>query len=681
MGRFMFTFTLLILICFGLLYGGDAEVTYVNITGCAPAKGNYTDGSFYQQNLNRLFTDLSSHTSSQKFYDSTVGSIPNKVYGLYQCREDVSFNICSECIQAATQKIVEVCPLMVEATVWYYECMLRYANRSIFSSYETYPAAYLWSFKFNVSNYGAFAPVLAREFNSLIRQAVIGTSSGRFATGDAKWATFERVYCLVQCTPDIDDFGCNSCLTSALSDMAGCCNASARVFIFKPSCHLRYDTTEKFYFDINHELPAPPPSNVTTGETSNEPPEATTGLKRPIIVAIAVGASVGFLLLLVGLWLCMRPSMRRKESTPTLTQAPPPQQLDNVRGEEGDSLGDTEFVQYDFATLKDATSNFSSDNKLGEGGFGAVYMGTLNSGQVLAIKRLSGNSGQGAKEFMTEARLVAKLQHRNLVKLLGFCSQGDEKLLVYEFLPNSSVDRFLFDPRKRGTLDWETRYKIIMGVARGLQYLHEDSRLTIIHRDLKPNNILLDKDMNPKIGDFGMAKLFGREQKFGNTSQIVGTHGYMAPEYMLTGEYSDKSDVYSFGIIILELISGLKNRLHYQSSHMEDIPVLAWRLWNAGRSLELLDSTLLHDNYTRNEVLKCIQIGLLCVQGSAVRRPTMAAVVLMLNGSVTLPLPSTPIISPHQFNDGQQTDSTAADQSMSKSVTWDAEVERDLYPR
>ncbi|XP_074267421.1 putative cysteine-rich receptor-like protein kinase 31 [Silene latifolia] len=240
-----------------------------------------------------------------------------------------------------------------------------------------------------------------------------------------------------------------------------------------------------------------------------------------------------------------------------------------------DNLGDTKFLQYDFATLKAATRNFSSENKLGQGGFGTVYKGILENGDNhLAIKRLSGTSGQGTKEFMTEARLLAKLQHKNLVKLVGFCSEGDEKLLIYEFMSNASLDGFLFDQIKRPLLNWATRSNIIMGIARGLQYLHEDSRLTIVHRDLKPGNILLDNEMNPKIADFGLATLFEGAQKFGNTSRIVGTIGYMAPEYMTTGEYSEKSDVYSFGIMLLEIVSGQNNIKFYQARQSkEDLPV------------------------------------------------------------------------------------------------------------
>ncbi|KAF3450456.1 hypothetical protein FNV43_RR06539 [Rhamnella rubrinervis] len=189
-----------------------------------------------------------------------------------------------------------------------------------------------------------------------------------------------------------------------------------------------------------------------------------------------------------------------------------------------DEITTTESLQYDFNTIRVATDNFSVANKLGQGGFGAVYRGRLYNGVEIAVKRLSRDSGQGELEFKNEVLLVAKLQHRNLVRLLGFCFDGNEKLLVYEFVPNASLDHFIFDPMKRANLDWNNRYKVIGGVARGLLYLHEDSRLRIIHRDLKTSNILLDEEMNPKISDFGMARLFVVDQTQANTRRIVGTY-------------------------------------------------------------------------------------------------------------------------------------------------------------
>ncbi|KAK3420148.1 hypothetical protein EUGRSUZ_G00941 [Eucalyptus grandis] len=221
---------------------------------------------------------------------------------------------------------------------------------------------------------------------------------------------------------------------------------------------------------------------------------------------------------------------------------------------------DLDLPMFDLTTLVNATGNFSEDNKLGEGGFGAVYKGVLRNGQEIAVKRLSENSRQGQVEFKNEVAYIAKLQHRNLIKILGCCIQVDEMMLIYEFLPNRSLDCFIFDQEKGVSLDWPRRFTIINGVALGLLYLHRDSRLRIIHRDLKAENILLDNEMNPKISDFGLARSFGGNESEANTKRVVGTFGYMSPEYAINGFYSVKSDVFSFGVLVLEIVSGKRNR-------------------------------------------------------------------------------------------------------------------------
>ncbi|XP_058758282.1 G-type lectin S-receptor-like serine/threonine-protein kinase At4g27290 [Vicia villosa] len=302
---------------------------------------------------------------------------------------------------------------------------------------------------------------------------------------------------------------------------------------------------------------------------------------------------------------------------------------------------DFELPLFDVATMLKATNNFSLDNKLREGGFGPVYKGTLIDGQIIAVKRLSGNLDQGLIEFKNEVILCAKLQHRNLVKVLGCCLDGEEKILLYEYMPKKSLDFFIFDPIQSKLIDWSMRFNILNGIARGLQYLHQDSRLRIIHRDLKASNILLDNEMNPKISDFGLAKMFGGDQIEGKTRRIVGTYGYMAPEYIIHGLFSIKSDVFSFGVLLLEVISGKKNRSLTYHEHDQNLLWHAWRLWREGIPHELIDNCL-KDTYVQHEALRCIQIGLLCVQHVPDYRPSMPHVIMMLGSESTLPQPKEP---------------------------------------
>ncbi|XP_075645047.1 G-type lectin S-receptor-like serine/threonine-protein kinase CES101 [Castanea sativa] len=222
---------------------------------------------------------------------------------------------------------------------------------------------------------------------------------------------------------------------------------------------------------------------------------------------------------------------------------------------------------FSYKCIEVATNNFSLENKLGEGGFGLVYMRTLLTSQQIAIKRLSRNLGQGIIEFKNELILISKLQHMNLVKLLCCCIFGEEWMLVYEYMPNKSLDYFLFDSNQNKLLYWKKRFKIIKGIAQGLIYLHKYSRLKVIHRDIKAGNILLDQSMNPKISDFGMARIFKQNEVEANTNKIFGTLYYMSPEYAMEGVFSIKSDVYSFGVLMLEIVSSRKNNNFYDNEH------------------------------------------------------------------------------------------------------------------
>ncbi|KAL3820630.1 hypothetical protein ACJIZ3_006535 [Penstemon smallii] len=309
-----------------------------------------------------------------------------------------------------------------------------------------------------------------------------------------------------------------------------------------------------------------------------------------------------------------------------------------------DEVSLDELPLYSFGMLSDATEQFDEANLLGKGGFGPVYKGKLErNGKEIAVKRLSRASGQGLQEFMNEVVVISKLQHRNLVSLIGCCVEKEEKMLIYEYMINRSLDFFLFDP-SQGVLDWKKRFSIIEGIGRGLLYLHRDSRLRIIHRDLKPSNVLLDENWNPKISDFGMARKFGgiEDEDQAKTARVVGTYGYMAPEYAMGGRFSEKSDVFSFGVIVLEIISGRRNTSFYDEEMGLSLLEYAWKLWVDNNFEDLIDERVLSPSF-KTEIIRSIHIGLLCVQEFPANRPTISNVLSMLAGEIAdLPLPEQP---------------------------------------
>ncbi|XP_023894983.1 cysteine-rich receptor-like protein kinase 44 [Quercus suber] len=595
---------------------------------CLDDKGNYTSNSTYKTNLKQVLSSLSSNTEiDYGFYNFSYGKSPDKVYSLGLCRGDAKPDICRSCLNNATNLLTLLCPNQKEAIGWYDYCMLRYSFRDIFGIMEEMPSFYMWN-PFNVSaNYDQFSQDLRTLLDSQRGQAAKGGSLRKFAAGNATAPNFQTLYSLVQCTPDLSAQDCSDCLAGAMGDIPMCCDGKRGGRVIRPSCNLRF---EVYHFYDNASSPSlsppPPPVPSVSPPASNNTPAAKgkeSNKSRTVIIVVPI---ISFVVLII-ISFCIYLRVRKPREKP--------------QSESVDEISSVESLQFGFGTIKAATDDFSDANKLGQGGFGVVYKGKLSDGQVIAVKRLSKNSSQGDLEFKNEVLLVAKLQHRYLVRLLGFCLEGIERLLIYEFVPNGSLDNFIFDPIKCVQLDWARRYKIIEGIARGLLYLHEESRLRIIHRDLKASNILLDFEMNPKISDFGVARLFELDQSEGSTSKIVGTYGYMAPEYAMHGQFSVKSDVFSFGVLVLEIINGQKNSSFQSGENIEDLLSYAWKNWKQGIVSNLVDPTLKAGSTT--EIMRCIHIGLLCVQENVVDRPTMASVVLMLNSySITLPIPSKP---------------------------------------
>ncbi|KAJ0733712.1 putative protein kinase RLK-Pelle-DLSV family [Helianthus annuus] len=373
--------------------------------------------------------------------------------------------------------------------------------------------------------------------------------------------------------------------------------------------------------------------------------ESTRNIKRSGVGRrrIQVIVPVAFVVLITLVSICLFYRFNKKKQ-----QQGRPGNENNSENRSGDE--DFELPLFGLSVILEATNNFSLNNKLGEGGFGPVYKGVLEDEKEIAVKRLAKTSTQGLHEFKNEVISISRLQHRNLVKLFGCCIEGTEKMLIYEYMPNKGLDSFLFGRKLNSNysqitqsqlLDLPARYHIINGIARGLVYLHQDSRLRIIHRDLKVSNILLDKDMNPKISDFGMARTFGGNQIEANTNRVVGTYGYIAPEYAGDGIFSIKSDVYSFGVIMLEIVCGEKNRGFVHKEHCNNLIGYAWELHNEDKSLQLV-SKCLGESINVSQVLRSTHIGLLCVQRHPEDRPTMTSVILMLGSEGPLPSPKEP---------------------------------------
>ncbi|KAJ4831696.1 hypothetical protein Tsubulata_033179 [Turnera subulata] len=531
---------------------------------------NFTSGGAYQKNLNTTLASLASNASLTGYYTST-GQNPDTVYGLIWCPGFVSRENCQSCSKTAASDITQLCPNQKEAFMCNENCTLRYSNTSLVA--DNVPRLCYYNMQ-NPTDQGLFNTQLGNLLKTLSTNTAVSPS--RSAVWSVNYTALTNIYGMGQCVNDLSESDCFNCLQTIISYIPQCSDNTVGSRMYSLSCLIRYEIYPFSPFSFST---VPPP-------LSPSPPQPSSN-----------------------------PSARANSN--------PSSSTDDV-SEEGYNRIDS--LMFELNTLREATGNFCNEYKLGQGGFGAVYKGKLREGREIAVKRLSSSSGQGLVELKTEVTLVARLLHRNLVRLLGFCLEEEEKLLVYEYLPNGSLDKVL-------------RYKIIIGIARGLLYLHEDSQLRIIHRDLKASNILLGESMIPKISDFGLARLFPGSQTQGNTNRIAGTYGYMAPEYVKKGHFSTKSDVYSFGILVLEIITGQKNSRFRDSTNLQ---TYAWKQWTNGTALELLDPTLA-DKWQTNEVLKCIHIGLLCVQEAVSDRPAMSQIVMMLSSdTITCRPPSKP---------------------------------------
>ncbi|KAA3478826.1 cysteine-rich receptor-like protein kinase 15 [Gossypium australe] len=481
-------------------------------TASCPNTTTFTINSTYQANRDTLLSSLSSNvTRGVFFYNTTAGKSPDMVYGLFLCRGDISTRACQACVIYAATHISRRCPLDKTAVVWYEECFLRYSNRNIFSVVTETPTIYFLSGRSSIvtiSEEDRFEQFVLKVINETIAMAESRPAGvSKYVTRFENISSFQTLYIKVDCTPDLSGADCGRCLRRARAYIpAGRQGGRA----FNPSCNVRYEFNPFFNLTAVAALPA-------------KGGEKHIKLNRIRILITSLSVIFGVAVVFISGFFIWRRNSEDKENIHEvqLLDLENEHSKETFSGENWERSQEFPSIQLDI--LHAATDHFSDENKLGEGGFGPVYKGTLANGKEIAVKRLSRTSGQGLVEFKNEVLLIARLQHKNLVRLLGCCLEKNEKLLVYEFMPNRSLDVFLFDSNLATQLDWQKRFNIIKGIARGIMYLHEDSRLRIIHRDLKASNVLLDHKMNPKISDFGMARIFCEDINQANTNRVVGT--------------------------------------------------------------------------------------------------------------------------------------------------------------
>ncbi|KAL0730860.1 hypothetical protein Bca4012_026954 [Brassica carinata] len=629
--HFFFFFLLLFVPCLSLPQQFSVDINSSNWdisseSVCSSQQANFSHSQYFH-NLKLLVSSIRSlRSNTYNFYNLSIGpnSDKDRVEAIGLCNRVLTRVDCLNCISHAANNLTTIyCPGYREAHIRSTKCMFRYSDKPIFGRLTISPAMEVLNPNNATANRTEFISMQSKLLNQLRLQAARGGPKRKYAQGDGPGPgppPYTKFYATTQCTPDLSHKDCDRCLRYGFRNAT-----KGRIGIrwFCPSCNFQIESDLRFFL-----LEYDPDRTMKSGKT---------GISKTKSIIATVGSVVVLVIIIIFIYFLLT-SDRRKEK----------QSLEGKDIKES-KIKDAQLFQMDIDTIRLATNDFSPNNHLGEGGFGAVYKGVLVSGEEVAVKRLSMKSGQGDNEFINEVSLVAKLQHRNLVTLLGFCLDGEERLLIYEFFKNTSLEHYIFDSNRRMILEWKTRKRIISGVARGLLYLHEDSRIKIIHRDLKASNVLLDDEMYPKIADFGMAKLFDTDQtnqiKF--TSKVSGTYGYMAPEYAMNGQFSVKTDVYSFGVLVLEIITGKKHNWSPEEETSLFLLSYVWKCWREGKVLNIFDPSLIETKGLSDEIMKCIHIGLLCVQENAESRPTMAYVVVMLSASsFTLPRPSQPGFCP-----------------------------------
>ncbi|XP_071725923.1 cysteine-rich receptor-like protein kinase 2 [Rutidosis leptorrhynchoides] len=562
---------------------------------CSAYKG--VNEIYFFQNLNATLTGLRQQLTTRLYAKARTLVNSQPVWGRAQCRGYLSLSNCLDCFDYAVDQM-KVCGAVNGASAIYSDCEVRYESYDFYTEINKRDGVVLCN---NLT-----LPWLTRsrkKAGNLLSDLQISAPrtpdfyalSTRQVAADSN----ATVYAIAQCDLNITQSVCSECLKLKSRDLDKCLpSISGRAWEY--GCFMRYSTTPFFG------------QNQTTDITSLI---SNNSFKKTSIILVVVGG-VSFLLVVLALFLWYG---RLK-----------------YRGRDKQDASETkETGTYSYKQLQLATNNFSKENLIGKGGFGEVFKALLDDDTVVAVKKLKVGHGKEKIGFENEILLTSHIRHRNLLCLLGWSCKESDLLLVLEYMPNGSLDTFLWGA-KRGALNWKQRYEIILGIARGLAHLHQEFLFKIVHRDVKSSNILLDDNFQPKIADFGLAR-FQQPNQTHVTTKFAGTLGYTAPEYALYGALSDKVDIFSFGIVILEIISGQKcTSMKYDGSYTECLLEHAWKLYEHKEHINLVDKTIDENEYEDVHVMQIIEIAMLCTQSPASKRPTMSQVVLMLHNVPSL---------------------------------------------
>ncbi|KAK3140192.1 hypothetical protein QOZ80_5AG0397340 [Eleusine coracana subsp. coracana] len=619
----------------------ETSVDYRQLDPFAPScstTGNYSDDSQYQKNLAELLAKMpTAAINNGWFYNGTTGTGADQVFGLIMCFADRGETDCRDCLNRAPAGIVAKCPGSRNVNAAYDTCVLRYANVSFFSVvnpdqafYVTWPGDPSLNYtSIDMARSGLMSRLAQRAADSPL---LLANESALFDE------SLQEMYGLAQCTRDLMPEQCATCLNTYNSNLPTLFTNNSGGAIKGYSCYVRYNIVP---FHITLPPAVPPPLVVATPPPPPQP--SSSDSKSGLVIGLSVG-SVSVLIVL-GFSTCLLLRRRRKRDAKMLEESMQ-RELEGFFDDEEVEMEDdfekgTGPKRFRYGVLATATDNFSEEHKLGEGGFGSVYHGFLTEMSLaVAIKRVSKSSKQGRKEYAAEVRIISRLRHRNLVQLIGWCHGGGELLLVYELMPNGSLDAHLYNNNL--LLTWQQRHEVVLGIASAILYLHQEWEQCVVHRDIKPSNVMLDADFNAKLGDFGLARLVDHSRG-SHTTAISGTIGYMDPECMVTGRANAESDVYSFGVLLLEIACGRRPMVVIG----EDVIHLVRWVWEScygrGTLLDAADARL-NGEFDVTEMETVMIVGLWCAHPDRSLRPSIRQAINMLRSEA--PLPSLPVRMP-----------------------------------